>query len=392
MLIVLSCRLWRCNPTVEASALERLPAELRDQILRSIPDLPTLCALVHASPVMYAQYARNRDNVLRACVDRELDGLYVHAYACNKSRATTIGPARTNEVVAPFLDAYRDCTVRWLATFHLSVARPMTNMYSRWALQNLGAPSEEIRIMRAVYQCETFHHLFGCHRGRVPGNYRFHEISGLFFTIFDPWEAEAIGCIDEFVRHGYGRLLVNQAQPDPDPYKPPNPEPDDELEESIIMHATVSCGLKMAVRLLALDDHDPLAAQMEHCLAHQQKLEHLITESMSMNAQSDRRWNMDFESQDDAELNQEPLVFAGDAPPPLEPPIGWVLLWGGIYSNIYGAYVPEALRQWSYVMWDERRWSRLGATDLIAKQWGTEEGEELIGCIEGVFSWRPADW
>lgn len=261
----------RPDPTagdVEASALERLPAELRYQILRSIPDLPTLCALVHASPVMYAQYARNRDNVLRACVESELDGLYVHAYACNKSRATTIGPARTNEVIVPFLDAYRDwldprssnapvpvnalepSTARWLATFHLSVARPMTNMYSRWALQNLAravassdgqqheqtpqdanlSRSEEIRIMRAVYQCETFHHLFGCHRGRVPGNYRFHEISGLFFTIFDPWEAEAIGCIDEFVRHGYGRLLVDQAQPDPDADKPPNPEPDDELE------------------------------------------------------------------------------------------------------------------------------------------------------------------
>ena len=158
------------------------------------------------------------------------------------------------------------------------------------------------------------------------------------------------------------------------------------------MHATVSCGLKMAVRLLALDDHDPLAAQMEYCLTHQQKLEHLIAKSMSMNAQSDRRWNMDFESQDDAELNREPLVFAGDAPPPLGPPIGWVLLWGGRYSNVYGAYVPEALRQWGYVMWDERRWLRLGATDLIAKQWATEEGEELIEFIEGEFSWRPAGW
>jgi len=265
----------RTDPTVghvEASALERLPAELRDQILQSMPDLPTLCAFVHASPVMYAQYVRNRDNILRACLGRELDGLYIHAYACNASRVTTIGPARTNEVVAPFLEAYggwvdprwssapapvpvdalEPSAVRWLATFHLSVARPMTNMYSRWALQNLAravagpdgqqheqAPqdanlsrSEEIRIMRAVYQYETFHHLFGCHRGRVPGNYQFHQINGLFFCIFDPWEAEAIGCIDEFVRHGYGLLRVDQAPPDPDDYddKTPCPEPDDEVE------------------------------------------------------------------------------------------------------------------------------------------------------------------
>lgn len=267
----------RPNPTVghvEASALERLPAELRDQILRSMPDLPTLCAFVHASPVMYAQYVRNRDNILRACLGRELDGLYIHAYACNASRVTTIGPARANEVVAPFLEAYggwvdprwssapapvpvdalEPSAVRWLATFHLSVVRPMTNMYSRWALQNLAravacsseqqheqAPqdanlsrSEEIRIMRAVYQCETFHHLFGCHRGTVPGNYDFHQINGLFFSIFDPWEAEAIGCIDGFVRHGYGLLRGDQAPPDPDPdaddYKPYDPEPDYEVE------------------------------------------------------------------------------------------------------------------------------------------------------------------
>ncbi|KAK3904465.1 hypothetical protein C8A05DRAFT_31742 [Staphylotrichum tortipilum] len=59
--------------------LEGLPAELRDQILLSVPDLATLCALVHVSPVMHAQYMANRDNLLRACVDRELDGLYVHA-------------------------------------------------------------------------------------------------------------------------------------------------------------------------------------------------------------------------------------------------------------------------------------------------------------------------
>ena len=91
---------------------------------------------------------------------------------------------------------------------------------------------------------------------------------------------------------------------------------------------------------------------------------------------------------DDDEMDEEPLQFAGDAPPPLGPSMGWVLLWGGRYANIYGDYVPKALRLWGYVMWDECRWSQLGAGDLIAKQW--ENAERLLGVIRGTFSWRPA--
>ena len=163
-----------------------------------------------------------------------------------------------------------------------------------------------------------------------------------------------------------------------------------EPPESLIIHATVSCGLKTAVRVLALDDHDPFAGYMEYCLAHQQKLEHLIAESMSINAQTDRRWNMNFTEHDEADLNQDPLVFAGDAAPPLGPPFGWVLLWDRLYANVYGSYVPQAPRQWGYVMWDERRLLRLGAADLIAKQWGTEEGKELLQSIADFSSWPPA--
>jgi hypothetical protein len=55
-----------------SSRLENLPAELRLQILFSMPDFDTLHRLVHASPVMYAQYRAYRTSILTALLDREL--------------------------------------------------------------------------------------------------------------------------------------------------------------------------------------------------------------------------------------------------------------------------------------------------------------------------------
>ena len=251
--------------------LERLPAELREQILLHAPDLPTLRALVQASPVMHAQYLSNRDSILRVCVERELDGLLVHAYACLKSRVHCLGRKRTDEAIAGFLDAYRGwlpsgsspradldsvepSLVRWIAVFHLEVARPLTSMYGAWALANLvqaatssssgeqkpeaatsetapagTAPasnheatlsrSEEIRIMRALYQCQIYHHLYGRNRGDRRGAFQDHEINDTFFSLFDPWESEAVGCIDLFVRQRY-EVLFDRVLADLHPTNP----------------------------------------------------------------------------------------------------------------------------------------------------------------------------
>ena len=248
-------------PSPSSSLLENLPAELRDQILLSMPDLPTLHSIVRASPVMHAQYRSNRDNLLRACLEREFDGFLVHAHAFQMSRADRLGEAPAREVAAGFVEAYRewlpsgsspcadlgsvtpsDC--RWMAAFHLTVVRPLTRLYGTWALENLKlaaalavaeeqgpetaaestatiaatvvhedtsandlSRSEEIRIMRALYQCETYRHLIGYPR-TVHGNLlaEYHA-SDIFFSLFDPWEVEAIGCIDLFFRQAFNALF-----------------------------------------------------------------------------------------------------------------------------------------------------------------------------------------
>ncbi len=251
------------NMAGSSSPLERLPSELRDQILLSMPDLLTLRSVVHASPVLHAQYRSNRDSIFRACVERELDGFFVHAYACAMSRVGKLGKVRTDETITDFLDSYRGwlptfspasgpslpidpaevdpSCIRWIAAFHLRVAKPLTRMYSSWALASLvesaasSSPeehaaataaagsqdtrtctpsrSEEVRIMRAIYQCETFYYLFGRNEAIRQGSFTRYEIFHIFFSIFDPWEAEGVGCIDMFVRQRY-EVIFDKVQAD----------------------------------------------------------------------------------------------------------------------------------------------------------------------------------
>ncbi|KAK8054285.1 hypothetical protein PG996_013586 [Apiospora saccharicola] len=64
------------------SPLEGFPAELRTLLLWNVPDPTTLRSLVHASPVLHAQYrCDDRDGSLRACLGRDLDGFFKDAWA-----------------------------------------------------------------------------------------------------------------------------------------------------------------------------------------------------------------------------------------------------------------------------------------------------------------------
>ena len=240
-----------------SSLLENLPSELRDLILLSIPDIPTLRSLTHASPVMHAQYRSNRHRILSACLARELDGLFVDAYACLMSRARALGPVRTDEKIVAFLNGYYlwlsgsgpgagdvslldPSDVRWLAAYQLSVALPMARWYSAWALANLEqatiaatgsaedvrswgnmspSRSEERRVLQALYRYETFHNLFGQNESMRLGGFRHDEINEIFFCLLDPWEAEAVGCIDLFVRQRYENIF-DQVKEDLHPRNP----------------------------------------------------------------------------------------------------------------------------------------------------------------------------
>ncbi|KAK5992079.1 hypothetical protein PT974_05476 [Cladobotryum mycophilum] len=428
-----SQRLFETETSSSSSRLENLPAELRLKLLMHMPDLRTLRSLVHASPIIHAQYRYNRNTVLRMCVGCQLDGCLVDAYATLKSRVREIGSPRTDEKITDFLSSYQSWlsdsvhssdvnsihpgSLRWLAAYHLAVAQPLLHSYSKWALTNLSKAtssstneqvatefnvklqrSEEIRILRALYRYETFCHLFGRNQGRRHGAFRHNEVNEIFFCLFDPWEAEAIGCVDLFVRDKY-QDIFDEVKGDLDPKNPrfrlengvfhPEGSFDLHLEYEDYMDGTVSCGLTMTVRLLAVNDHEKLVAKMQRCLTHDACLDASMMKTLGSGAQNDRReMSPNFpNSRDEAEERRDPIDFVSDAVPPYGPPLAWVLLWNGKYANIYGDYVPESLRRWGYVMWNESRWTEMGARELIKMQW--ETAPDLVREIEFDYDWSP---
>lgn len=153
------------------------------------------------------------------------------------------------------------------------------------------------------------------------------------------------------------------------------------------LHGTVARGLKLAIRLLAIEDHETLVNKMQRYLTRRYTQDAPMEQVLWSDTQRARRNLSSTNDRDDAELRRDPVEFTGDAGQ--GPPFGWVLLWNGIYANIYGEYVPSAVQEWGYVMWDNRRWNEVGAgEDILLKEWKTVPW--LVKTIEQDCGWRPA--
>lgn len=128
-----------------ASHLENLPAELKTLILLNVPDLQTLRELVHASPIIHAQYRHDRDKIIPTILSRELDGFFIDAYATVMSRVREL-KTRTDNIIFGYLRDYQmwlsSCDpfplninsitpgrMRWLVSFHINVAQPLACLY-----------------------------------------------------------------------------------------------------------------------------------------------------------------------------------------------------------------------------------------------------------------------
>ncbi|KAI1322521.1 hypothetical protein F5Y16DRAFT_38671 [Xylariaceae sp. FL0255] len=126
---------------------------MRRHILFMITDLETQFSLIRASAVFLAQYRSERDGIVFACLDRELNSFYVDAHAALHSSWSKFGLHRDKAEIASFLGVYNDSQqypllltpmsshsssdIHWLAKFHRDVVRPLARMYSQWARKNL---------------------------------------------------------------------------------------------------------------------------------------------------------------------------------------------------------------------------------------------------------------
>lgn len=55
------------------------------------------------------------------------------------------------------------------------------------------------------------------------------------------------------------------------------------------------------------------------------------------------------------------------------PPLAWTILFKNKYSNLFGRYVPDAIRRWGFVMWDAHRLDS-GAKEYLLAEWETLYG------------------
>lgn len=123
--------------------------------------------------------------------------------------------------------------------------------------------------------------------------------------------------------------------------------------------------------MFKIETHNALVDLMIHSLT---PISHaFFEEALSARAQRDRRRSTHPDDRDRAEEGRDALMFTGDDS--ARPPLAWVLLWNGKYSNLYGEYMPKKLRRQGYVMWDEQRLADKGLKEYFIRLWA--ESPEL---------------
>ncbi|KAK4187766.1 hypothetical protein QBC35DRAFT_384059, partial [Podospora australis] len=328
------------------------------------------------------------------------------------------------------------------AAFHLHTMRPLARFYSKWALTQLSedlepeyqsseedvevsqvedevqvrnthvvahdldlalSKSEEIRIFRAFYRYQTFHHLFGFTKGRRDATLGHHEVNELFCGQFEPWENEALSCVDAFVREQYDDAVANlRSQRDLDSPRfwqlasnenIPKPEGTfdfiNRYNDTDLLEGIVSHGLRLLVQLLEARekrDTSTYCLVIGRYITYREDRSATLQDALSIHAQQVRRV-VSHGGTSDAELNprdaaqntRQVIQFIGDAAPPdkTQPPFSWVLLWEGVYSNMYGEFVPSSLQRWGWVMWDQHRWDGISQSELFQEQWDPDRNKKI---------------
>ncbi|KAI9155008.1 hypothetical protein HJFPF1_07570 [Paramyrothecium foliicola] len=382
------------------SRLEEVPFDIQYLILLALDSIDDLSALVHASPIYHQHYHAQRQFWLRHCLWKTLGRTLVDAYTVNLSSPCEFRKERTpdkiEELIAEYEarrlvsteEIYELSTIEELvdiAKFYISVVRPFVQEYVAWArtnLQGLRNPLalsriEEKRVVRGLYRFQLFCNVFGqlpAHsRGRHAGSG-----SGLrseLFKTIEPWEIEEIACINKFVERKY-EAVFDKVQQD---LHPDNPRFDSgrglytpegafdlghySVQREYLRNGIASLGLSHLLATIRTQEHNQLVDLTASNLVHGDDWMYDVLCEYNQ----DRRREANYSDRDKAQDNREPLPFTGDGDS--APPLAWVTIWRGTYSNLYGTHIPEVLHTWGYVMWDADRLIRTGSLAVLQEQW-----------------------
>jgi hypothetical protein len=220
------------------SRLEALPAELQAAILRCLPDIPTLHALIRASPLYHQSYVVQRPSILLTVLSNDMTpGVLDEArfvFEAAKIRRGDSDDAWISDVES-FLKGYRQhregkvdqqpnlkpldleatislvqlhCSIMGIADdFHYSALSKHPISGQNLKYQELSS-SERRRIYRACYRIEIFTYLFANFIWHDPPATMFGSLAGaLFFPEFNYWEIEEIFCIRDYIFRVYDKMF-----------------------------------------------------------------------------------------------------------------------------------------------------------------------------------------
>ena len=127
----------------------------------------------------------------------------------------------------------------------------------------------------------------------------------------------------------------------------------------------ISLGLPVLCGISKIQDHSTLATFTSNKLAVG-SLVSWVAETVDEIEQDRRRENW-YSDRDAAQDRRDDMPFNGDRED--LPPLAWVMIWRGTYSNMYGEYLDEDLRDWGYIMWDASRVMNSGKAASLDKLW-----------------------
>ncbi|RAH64775.1 uncharacterized protein BO66DRAFT_406121 [Aspergillus aculeatinus CBS 121060] len=375
-------------------SIETFPVEIQTLILSCL-SYEDLTSLTMASPVHY-RVLQSGKKVLWNLVTDSLRGLIPEAQAVYCSGLVKSAKARTRENIAEMVEEYRLGRLRSqeppprttkstfnelsrILRFHYTVILPLVPRFTTWMQANLpgeaklgliqlGSPmqpkissTEESRIIRALYRFQLCCYLFGNPRDDSPwGKESYHpgyvDILQHLEAMFHAWEIEEILCVHTFVEDIYPDIF------------------------------DVVRGLWLLQRALCQMEDTEHPAQLVEIMR-----ERLTPESGFIGPREVTShiwfWNRLNEygltEKDLRSQAHEAFPFRGDHVPDPKgefPPRAWTLMWRDTYSNLYGEWIPGALRSWGYVFWDAGRME-------------TEAKEVLLWRWERSFDedWDPRD-
>jgi hypothetical protein len=130
-------------------------------------------------------------------------------------------------------------------------------------------------------------------------------------------------------------------------------------------------GLALFRQVLGTEDHEELVQLMQANIGWQE--DPSLTECLSIDVQCSRRTEAaEPSAYDQMEADSERINYSCDRVD--APPLGWVVLWRGEYSNWFGEVIPSSLQDWGYVFWNGRRLHMFGGrNEVVRERWAEDD-------------------